>query len=290
MNKLKTYFTGFILGIVGIVTGALFIGVFPESIQQIGQVIVWGASTVLVVVLREKYKMPFVWVFASLITFGVGIIPFFLGSLWLIKSPKTDNNQDLPFSWKCFSKTVSSIMAVVALAIVLWLPFPLVDTTQQIYSTTVVRTYPAVALMYADKPESIEAARQRYQKDIDKIKSVKTQSTLLEKVFRISSTTQNYKSDVLRVYEVFSGSKHWSNWQEITTLSAERKAKWELWSQKNKELAAQSTINPTYTRLVSEIDKLAREIEEIDNKMNVLKSEADKLYDEFITQLDKLGA
>ena len=94
----------------------------------------------------------------------------------------------------------------------------------------------------------------------------------------------------MKAYEDFGNSKHWSNWQEITTLTTERRAKWELWSQKNKELSNHYTVTPAYSKLVAEVDQLAREMEELDNKMNTLKSESDALYDQFIAQLESIGA
>lgn len=287
MKKFEIYLVGFIVGVVGVVTAALLVAALPDRVQQVGQVILWASSMGLIVVLRERYKMPFAWIMAALATFGVGIAPFFFGSLWIKKAP---NTEDRKLSWKTVPRSVFILLAIIVLAIVLWVPIFNVGYKNKIYSTTVVRAYPAVALMYADKPESIDQAKQRFNEDIEKIRRVQTEVSILGGVFGSNSGPEQYKQDVIRIYDDFGNSKHWSNWQEITALTIDRRAKWELWSQKNTELSKHYTITPTYTKLVAEVDQLGREIEELDNKMNTLKIEADMLYDQFITRLDALGA
>lgn len=286
MKKLESYLVGFIIGIVAVITGALIVGALPNRVQQVGQVVLWASSMGLVIVLREKHKMPFAWILVALVTLGAGAIPFFLGSFWVKKTPSTKNNI---FSWKSVPKSMFTLLAIVVLAIALWIPIFNLDYKNKIYSTTVVRAYPAVALMYADQPESINQAIQRFNNDIEKIRLVQPKESILVRVFGFNSGPEQYKQDVLRIYEDFGDSEHWSNWQDITTLTSERRTKWETWSQKNIELSKHYSITPSYTKLVAEVDQLGREIEDLDNKMNSLKTEADMLYDQFITRLEELG-
>lgn len=289
MSKLQSYLEGFIIGTVGVIAGGLLLGTLPENLLQVGQVVFWAGSIGFVVIMCDRYKMPFVWVLLALVMFGVGVLPFFLGSLWVKNMPKQADVLT-KFTWRSIPKGLLFLVVGLLLSASLWIPLPLTNSMQKIYSITVIRAYPAVALMYADKSDSIAEAKTRYEQDIAKIRAVTTEASIFERMFGIRSSSQKYKEDVLKVYEEFGKSEHWSNWEQITTLSSERKTKWEAWSEKNQELAKQYTITPSYTKLVTEIDQLAREIEEIDNKMNTLKSEADKLYDEFITQLGAVGA
>lgn len=75
---MKKFLKGFLLGLGYLLVWAVISNYMPESYLGNLTLFAWAISLIIVIYVRNRYKLPYVWVLVGFL-FGILLIPFLFG-------------------------------------------------------------------------------------------------------------------------------------------------------------------------------------------------------------------
>lgn len=159
----------------------------------------------------------------------------------------------------------------------------------QFYNLTKNDGYDSIKIINIEKQNTVLKAKASFREKINELEALEPSRSLIEIVRNYTAGTESEKKqDYLIAYRKFYESPYWDYWQECETLSKQYNEKKKTYDEINKEYSKYRYVTYQTEKMLDEMNKINREIDLINDRLNQNYELADNEYTLFTKHLSNL--